>query len=168
MQEPVPPSQLERIVAILRRHRVEFVVIGGQAETLFGSPRVTYDFDFCYQRSQTNYAALAAALKEIGVWLRGAPRDLPFVVDARTIEMGSNFTFASELGDIDFLGDVEPIGDFDSVSSRGETHELATGAVRTISLDDLILVKRHVHRSKDSESLYQLLAIKKLRERGEA
>jgi hypothetical protein len=39
--------------------------------------------------------------------------------------------------------------------------------LRTISLDDLIRVKRHIDRGKDSESLFQLLAIKRVREEEE-
>jgi hypothetical protein len=168
MHEPVPLSQLEQIASVLLRHGVEFIVIGGQAETLFGSPRVTFDFNFCYRRSPANYAALAAALREMKVWLRGAPKELPFVIDARSIELGSNFTFASEMGDVDFLGFVEPIGDFESLLAHAETHDLAIGPIRTISLDDLIRVKQHIKRAKDGESLMQLLAIKRIREAGKA
>lgn len=36
--------------------------------------------------------------------------------------------------------------------------------VETIGLDDLIRVKQHIKRGKDSESMYELLAIKRLRE----
>jgi hypothetical protein len=34
-------SDLEQIASILLRHGVQFIVIGGQAEALMGSPRVT-------------------------------------------------------------------------------------------------------------------------------
>ena len=41
---------------------------------------------------------------EIGVALRGAPADLPFTPDARTLENGANFTFDTEWGSFDILG----------------------------------------------------------------
>ena len=47
-------SDLEKIAAILLRHGVEFLVVGGQAEVLMGSPRVTYDTDLCYRRTKEN------------------------------------------------------------------------------------------------------------------
>lgn len=47
MPDESRPSRLEAISRLLVRHLVEFLVIGGQAEYLFGSPRVTYDVDLC-------------------------------------------------------------------------------------------------------------------------
>ncbi|HET6248099.1 MAG TPA: hypothetical protein VFE47_10415 [Tepidisphaeraceae bacterium] len=45
--EETEKSQLEKTADLLFRHGVEFLVIGGQAETLMGSPRITYDVDLC-------------------------------------------------------------------------------------------------------------------------
>ena len=70
-------SDFQNLAELLTRHGVEFVVIGGQAETLFGSPRVTFDIDLCYRRTAENLERLAAALREMKVTLRGAPPDLP-------------------------------------------------------------------------------------------
>ncbi len=47
-------SPLERFCALFTDAGVEFMIVGGQAEALMGSPRVTYDFDFCYRRSSEN------------------------------------------------------------------------------------------------------------------
>jgi hypothetical protein len=55
-------SPLERFCALLAEHDVEFIVIGGQAEALMGSARVTYDVDICYRRTPTNLDRLARAL----------------------------------------------------------------------------------------------------------
>jgi predicted nucleotidyltransferase len=54
---PPPPrneSALEEIARIMTDHGVEFIVIGGQAEAAFGSPRITYDVDLCYRRTADN------------------------------------------------------------------------------------------------------------------
>lgn len=45
-----------------------------------------------------------------------------------------------------------------------ETYPLGNLHVQTISLDDLIRVKEHIRRPKDRDSLFQLQAIKRLRE----
>src|SRR5205823_1779242 len=105
-------SRLEQIAEIMLAHGVKFIVIGGQAEYLMGSPRVTFDVDLCYERSKENLQRLADALKEIGVTLRGAPAGVPFRLDAKTLEMGANFTFDTPLDKLDLLGWVEPLGDF--------------------------------------------------------
>ena len=64
MVEEAEKSALEKIALVLLAHGVEFVVVGGQAELLMGSPRVTYDIDLCYRRSKENLRHLAAALRE--------------------------------------------------------------------------------------------------------
>lgn len=157
-------SLLESFADVLVRHGVEYLVIGGQAESLFGSPRVTYDVDLCYRRTPENLVRLAAALNEMKATLRGAPPDLPFKLDAKSLEMGSNFTFDTRLGPLDMLGYVEPIGGFDEVAAHAETYPAGRFEFRTISIEDLIRVKSHIRRGKDQESLAQLLAIKRVRE----
>jgi hypothetical protein len=157
-------SRLRPFVELLRRHQVQFLVIGGQAESLMGSPRPTYDVDLCYPRNRDNLRKLAAALRELNPTLRGAPPDLPVMLDENSLALGSNYTFQTEHGALDLLAWVEPIGDFSAVAAHAEVYSFDEEVLRTISLDDLIRVKQHLGRSKDRESLLQLLAIKKARE----
>ena len=98
--------------------------------------------------------------------MRNAPADVPFILDARTLEMGSNFTFHTSVIDVDVLGYVEPIGDYHAVAKGAEVFPINGGPVRTIGLDDLIRVKTTIKRFKDGESMYQLLAIKRVRDEG--
>jgi hypothetical protein len=156
-------SDLERIATILLRHGVEFLVVGGQAEALMGSPRVTYDTDLCYRRSKENLERLAEALQELQPTLRGAPADLPFVLDAHALAFGSNYTLNTSLGPLDLLGWVEPLGTYESLIPASETYAVGGITLRTIGLEDLIRIKQHIGRAKDRESLLQLLAIRALR-----
>jgi predicted nucleotidyltransferase len=157
---------LRRIVELLQRHGVEFLIIGGQAENLMGSPRVTYDVDICYRRTPGNIRRLAQALGELEVRLRDAPPDLPFRPDERTLSAGLNFTLDTNEGPLDLIGEVEPIGPYEKLLPHSEEYDVWRLRIRTISLDDLIRVKRHIGRPKDSESLNQLLAIRRVRAEG--
>ena len=89
---------------LLQRHGVRFVVIGGFAGRLWGSPTMTNDVDICYDRDTGNLERLAAALQELHARLRGVDDDVPFLLDARTIANGQNFTFTTDLGPLDVLG----------------------------------------------------------------
>jgi predicted nucleotidyltransferase len=162
--ENTSASTLRQIAQILDRHAVEYIVIGGQAEILMGSPRITYDVDLCYSRTPQNLQHLASALQEIQPTLRGAPPGLPFIIDARTLEMGSNFTFKTPIVDLDLLGWVEPIGDYHALKKNAIQLNIGDMDISVIDLDDLIRIKQHVGREKDKGSLLQLLAIKKIRE----
>lgn len=166
MAASTEPSSLEHFVALMNAHAVEFIVIGGQAEALHGSARITYDVDFCYRRTTDNLARLAAALRELKPTLRGAPPGLPFRIDAQSLALGSNFTFSTPFGDFDLLGYVEPLGAFEELDRNAETIPFGDSNVRVTSLDDLITIKRHIGRPKDRDSLAHLLAIKRLRDEG--
>src|SRR5215831_6464135 len=72
MSEETEKSTLERIAEILISEGVEFIVVGGQAEWLFGSPRATFDVDLCYRRTKENLKRLAQALRKIRPSLRNA------------------------------------------------------------------------------------------------
>jgi predicted nucleotidyltransferase len=160
MADGTEKSALESIALVLAAHGVEFIVVGGQAELLMGSPRVTYDIDLCYRRSKENLRRLAAALREIKPTLRNAPPDLPFIIDEQSLALGSNFTFDTPLGPLDFLGYLEPIGDFDAIADRAFDVDIGDCSVRVIHIDDLIAIKKYLRRPKDQQSLLQLLAIK--------
>src|SRR5438876_8078446 len=134
---------LLQIADLLHRHQVQFMVIGGQAATLHGSPLSTFDIDLCYARTPENLVRLAAALKELHPTLRGAPPDLPFRLDAQSLALGSNFTFNTDLGPLDLLGWVEPFGTFDDLRPRATPIPVGDVRLLTISLDDLIAIKQH-------------------------
>jgi len=163
MANDSPQSRLEQIVAVLQRRRVNFIVIGGQAEYLMGSPRVTFDVDICHERTQENLARLAEALIDMKVRLRDVAPELPFVIDARALTLGNNFTFICEFGDFDCFALVEPIGNYGELLKDAEVFELGDQQIKTISLANLVRVKRHIGRSKDRESLQQLMAIEQIR-----
>jgi hypothetical protein len=69
-----------RALRALIARDVQFVVIGGFAANLLGSPSVTRDLDVCYDRTRANCDALAHALTDLHATLRGAPAGLPFLV----------------------------------------------------------------------------------------
>ncbi|MHC4134117.1 MAG: hypothetical protein ACYS0K_03925 [Planctomycetota bacterium] len=158
---------LVRIAEHFRRHGVEFIVIGGQAAALFGSPHPTYDVGLCYRRDAENLERLAGALQELHPRLRGAPPDLPFRLDAKSLALGSNFTFDTDLGPLDLLGWVEPLGTYEDLASNAESVDLETVAVLVINLEDLIRIKRHLGRPKDKLDLLQLVQIQSAREEDE-
>jgi predicted nucleotidyltransferase len=165
LDEPREQSPLERFCAVLAAQGVEFIVVGGQAEALMGSARVTYDVDLCYRRTQENLERLAAALGTLKLTLRGAPPDLKFRLDAAALALGQNYTFEVD-GEyaLAFLGYLEPIGTYDDLLPHSETVTIGGRPTRVIGVDDLIRIKRYLGRPKDRESLLQLEAIKRLRQ----
>jgi hypothetical protein len=94
--------------------------------------------------------------------LRGAPADLPFILDERSFRFAKNFTLTIDLGDIDLLGDVPGVDSFESLLSRSVVMDLGGFEVRVASLDDLIAMKKAAGRIKDQIHIIELQALKKL------
>ena len=80
------------VLRALTEARVEFIIVGGAAATAHGSARLTQDLDVVYARDEGNLARLAGCLAPHEPYLRGAPKGLPFELDARTLARGLNFS----------------------------------------------------------------------------
>ncbi|MDP9225472.1 MAG: hypothetical protein M3P18_16845 [Actinomycetota bacterium] len=130
-------------------HGVRFVLIGGFAGALRGSPVLTGDIDICYARDDANLQALAAALEELGARLRGAPEDIPFRLDAATLKAGDHFTFSTNSGPIDCLGMPAGTDGFADLDASATEEDLDGLTVGVASIDDLIRMKLAAGRPQD-------------------
>jgi hypothetical protein len=148
----------------LAEAKVEFVVVGGISAVLLGAPIITADLDICYRRTPENIARLAAALGPLRPKARGLPPDLPFVFDARTIQLGSNFTL--EIGDesLDLLGIMSGLGGYEQILGQCESVPLEGHTIRVLSLEQLIVTKEAAGRPKDLATLPVLRATLELRQ----
>jgi hypothetical protein len=159
-----------RALRTFNDHGVNYVLIGGYAGSVLGAPIITNDVDVCYERTPENMDRLAAALQELGATLRvaGVDKELPFVLDRRTIAAGDSFTFRTDAGDLDVLGTPSGTGGFRDLDADATSYDLGEGLiVRVVSLDDLIRMKEAASRPKDEAHLHVLAALKqRIEERG--
>lgn len=140
---------------------VDFVVIDGVALVLHGSARTTQDLDVCYSREPDNLKRLAAALAPFHPTLRGAPKDLPFHLHARTLQSGLNFTLETSAGDFDLLGQVAGVGGYREVVAEAVEFELYGCCVPVMGLATLERAKRAAGRLKDLADLAEIREIRK-------
>jgi hypothetical protein len=151
----------------LARDKVKFVVIGAVACIARGSRYSTSDLDICHERSTDNLKRLTTALAPLHPRLRDLPPDLPSVFDISVLRNGTNFTFITDLGEIDLLGEVPGLGTFEDVSR--DATEMDVHGVRCLvaSRQALIRAKRAAGRDKDMLVVAELEAIEELeRQRG--
>jgi hypothetical protein len=152
------------LLTTLSQADVAFIVIGGMAAVAQGATYVTADLDLCYQRHPQNYQRLSHALRPFKPRLRGAPADLPFVLDAATLRGGLNFTLMTEVGDVDLLGEVTGLGPYEVVKVHAEEVELYAHRIWVLTLEGLIVSKQAAGRAKDLRLLPELLALQALRD----
>jgi hypothetical protein len=154
-----PSLEVDRLLQALSRNGVDFVIIGGMAGLAHGSAYPTFDLDISYARDQANLERMVAALEEVGVILRGAPADLPFQLDARTLANGANFTFDSPHGSFDILGDPAGISSYDELRNDAWVAMIEGVEVRVASIDHLIAMKRAANRPKDQLMVEEYLSL---------
>jgi hypothetical protein len=142
--------QSKHILRTLIAHDVDFVVTAGIAGMARGSSYPSFDVDVAYARDRANLVRLASALHELGVTLRGAPDDLPFEPDAKTLEHGGHFTLNTRYGPLDILSDPEGAPPYERLKQEaGEPIEIDGEPVFVASLDHLIAMKEASGRAKD-------------------
>lgn len=144
---------LDEIVGCLALAQVEYIIVGGVAGILQGSSLNTLDLDICYRRTPENINRLVTALQSFNPRPRGWPADLPFVFDARTIQLGSNFTLDINGEDLDLLGHMSAIGGYEENIERTDEMTVSGCTVRVLSLEQLITTKEAAGRQKDLVAL---------------
>ena len=152
-------AQFDKLLPLLVRGGVEFILIGGVAGNIHGSARLTFDVDAVYARNADNLKRLAETLQPYAPYLRGAPPGLPFTFDVPTLRNGLNFTLTTKLGDLDLLGEVVGGGGYRELLSRTFVVEAFGVKFKCVDLPTLIKLKRAAGRPKDLESIAELQAL---------
>lgn len=156
---PLLSKTIEAPLRLLSEHKVDCVIVGGIAAAVHGSSLLTNDVDVCYARDPENLKRLAGALQSVHARLRNAPQGLPFILDAETLKRGLNFTFTTDVGDLDLLGEVRGVGHYEEVLAGSITVELFGYHFAVIDIGKLVIAKRAAGRPKDLIALPELEAI---------
>lgn len=156
-----PELDVEAILMALQRHQVRYVLIGGLAALVHGSPFPTEDLDLTPERSHENLARLSDALRELNARVRasGVEEGLPFSHDAESLADAGVWNLVTEAGilDISFVP-TGTQGYPDLVRDAVEETLFGVG-VRVASLADVIRSKQAANRPKDQRVLPTLREI---------
>jgi hypothetical protein len=167
------PYRPDEILEVLEHHQVLYVVIGGLAAELRGSPYVTRDVDITPARTRENFTRLVAALRELDAQLRipdvEAPLALP--LDERTFGQGTTWTFVTKHGHLDIALLPDGTRGYDDLR-RSATQEQITDTVTIFvaALADVIRSKEAAGREKDRAVLpilRQVLERSRKKDRGD-
>lgn len=146
------PYRPDAILEVLERHRVRYVVIGGFAAELRGSPYITRDVDVTPARDRDNFVNLAAALRDLDAKLRvpGLEEPLEIPLDERSFEQGTTWTFVTKDGYLDIALLPDGTRGYSDLR-RGATRERISESleVSVAALADVIRSKEAAGREKD-------------------
>jgi hypothetical protein len=151
-------------LAILEKHRVDYVLIGGLAAALHGAIHLTTDADITPSREPENLARLAAALVELDARVRteGVPEGLAFDRSAAFLRGIGMLNLVTKFGDVDLS--FEPAGTGGYMDLRRNALEVTIHGNRVVlaALEDVIRSKAAANREKDRIALPALRKLAEL------
>lgn len=151
------------ICRVLSEHGVKYVVLGGFAAVIHGSPIPTEDIDVIPSRDIVNLGRLADALKEMNAAIRTSDGPVHTRIDARFIaNMPNMLNLVTDYGDVDLV--FNPAGglsNYEQWNQRANSAQLEPGLVVAVAaLDDIIASKSAANRLKDQRSLPYLESLR--------
>ena len=167
--EPVAPD-VARMVEVLDRRSVDYLVVGGVATQAYGANRPTGDFDCLVRQTAENFERLAIAMRELNARLRvhgltdTEAAELPVQLDALTLSRTEISTWMTDAGALDILIDMPDrqgrrVG-YEGLA--GDSRHLAVEGVqvRVAGLAAIIASKEWAARPKDHEALDELYRLR--------
>lgn len=158
-------TSFRAILAVLVEHGVDFIVVGGVAGVLHGSPLLTDDIDILYSLDEGNQRRLLGALQALDAVFRGDPRQLR--PGLSHLASRGHKLLSTRLGDCDCLATIEEDSTYEDLLPHAELMRLGDLQVRVLSLRRLIEVKEKLARPKDRLALMHLVALRDERETGD-
>lgn len=140
----------EKLLKLLKEHKVDFVIIGATAFPVHGYTRATLDIDIFIRPEDLNAKRTMEALKEFGY-------------DMSDISVKDLLTKKILIRQYAVETDIHPFVKgitFDNIWKNKIKARFGKTYVNFASLDDLIKMKRAVSRVKDLEDLKYLLRLK--------
>jgi hypothetical protein len=153
----VPDEELDPgpMLEALLRHEVRFVIIGGLAGVVHGSPFATEDLDITPDRSADNLARLSDALDELGARVRthGVEGGLAFAHDADSLAAVGVWNLITPYGDLDISFVPNGTEGYSDLAKDAAEVDVFGLVVPVASLADVIRSKQAANRPKDQRVL---------------
>lgn len=168
MAEPRDPlgravAEPEPLLAALSRHGVDFLVAGGLAVILHGYARLTLDLDIVPSPRQESMRRLTAALSELEAVAVGARNErLPLDLSHPESLAVGNYFLETKYGALDLFNGPRPdLNRYRRLDRDAIEVDVAGNAVKVVSKDDLIAMKREAGREKDLADIAALTEVER-------
>lgn len=159
MPAPLDPIRLFRVLA---DHEVDYVLVGGMAAVLHGSPTVTGDADIVPSPAEENLRRLSATLEDLDARIRSIadPEGIPFDPHPELLASMNLLNLTTRCGDLDLTFTPQGTEGYDDLVAHAIRFEIDDLIVPVASLDDVIRSKRAADRPKDRAVLPVLEALR--------
>jgi hypothetical protein len=149
------PLDPERLIRILAKHRVNFVLIGTLAARLQGFPRLTADADITPARDGQNLNRLASALRELDarVFTEAVPEGLRFDCSAEALSRAEMWNLVTTAGRLDLAFTPSGTAGYDDLIKGAVRFEVYGTELLVASLEDIVRSKEAAGRPQDRQDV---------------
>lgn len=160
MPEPAPFDP-ERIVTVLAKHGVRYVLVGALAARLQGFPRLTADADITPARDPGNMEGLAAALRELKarIYTESVPEGLPFDIDPVSLTRAELWNLATSAGRLDIVFEPAGTGGYEDLRKNAIKFQAFGIDLHAASLRDIVRSKKAADRPQDRQDVVVMKAM---------
>jgi hypothetical protein len=161
------PFDPEKLIRVLAKHEVRYVLIGALAARLQGFPRVTADADITPARDTDNLERLASALRELDakVFTESVPEGLSFDCSAQALARAEMWNLVTSAGRLDVAFAPSGTTGYDDLIRDALEYEVYGVGLKTATLADIIRSKEASDRPQDRQDV--LVMREMLRRRAE-
>ena len=151
----VAPFNPERLLRVLSKHSVRFVLIGAVAARLHGFPRTTADADITPARDDENLKCLAAALHELEarVFTESIPEGLPYDFTAAALARVEMWNLVTNAGRLDIAFVPAGTEGYADLAKTAVKFEVYGNELLAASLEDIIRSKEAADRPQDRQDV---------------
>jgi hypothetical protein len=155
----------ERILRVLSRRRVRYILVGATAARLQGFPRVTADADIAPAIDARNLTRLSTALRDLHarVYTESVPEGLPFSCDAKTLSCANVWNLVTDAGRLGLIFEPSGTGGYDDLARSALTYKVFGVKVHAASLEDILRSKLASNRPQDQQDAIVLTEMLKRR-----
>ncbi len=167
MPEPAPFDP-ERIVTVLAKHGVRYVLVGALAARLQGFPRLTADADIAPARDPDNMKGLAAALRELKarVYTESVPEGLPFDIDPASLARAELWNLITSAGRLDIVFEPAGTGGYEDLRRNAIKFQAFGIDLHAADLRDIVRSKKAADRPQDRQDVVVMQAMLRRKPKG--
>ncbi|MBW2406402.1 MAG: hypothetical protein JRF17_03460 [Deltaproteobacteria bacterium] len=145
MKESVP--QIIEIFRVLDDNQVEFIIVGGVCAVLHAAPIATFGLKLVHSKTPVNFKFLMNALMDLNASYRGHPKQIK--PDVESLASPGHHLLITRFGPLDLLGTIEKDLGYADLIGHSEEIQIENLAIRILSLEYLIEIKKEASREKD-------------------